>query len=97
MSMPNIKNPSNPTQQNEEITINNIGNLLSYGSINLTLTLELFDEDFVKNDIEWKQLKNLSNLQFLKENKFLWERITLSSTENTMKILLHMNKVLKKK
>ena len=95
--MSNINNPSNPTQQNTEITINNIGNLLSYGSINLTLTLELFDEDFVKNDIEWKQLKNLSNLQFLKENKFLWERITLSSTENTMKILLHMNKVLKKK
>ena len=33
---------SNPTKQSKEITsVNAIGNLLSYGSINLTLTLEL--------------------------------------------------------
>ena len=88
----------NQTKKNREITsINNIGNLLSYGSINLTLTLELFENDFIQNDIEWKNIKNLSNLQFLKDNKSLWERIQLSSTEKNMQILLHMNKVLKEK
>ena len=97
MSNSNTSNPSNPPQQCEEIAPNNTGNLLSYGSLNLTLTLELFEEDFSKNNIEWKNFKNLSNLAFIKENQYLWERIKLSSTEQTMQILLHMNKVLKKK
>ena len=97
MSDINTSNPSNLPKQSEEISTNNIGNLLSYGSLNLTLTLELFEEDFSKNNIEWKNFKNLSNLTFIKENQFLWERIKLSSTEETMQILLHMNKVLRKK
>ena len=94
----NPSNHTNQTKKSREITaINNIGNLLSYGSINLTLTLELFENDFIQNDIEWKNIKNLSNLQFLKDNKLLWERIQLSSTEKNMQLLLHMNKVLKEK
>ena len=32
---------TNPAKQSIEITTGNMGNLLSYGSINLTLTLEL--------------------------------------------------------
>ena len=94
----NTSNNVNPTKQSREITVvNTMGNLLSYGSINLTLTLELFENDFIQNDIEWKKLKNLSNLQFLKENNSLWERIQLSSTEKNMQLLLHMNRVLKEK
>ena len=97
MSSINPNNPTNSNQQSVEITTNNLGNFLSYGAINLTLTLELYEIDFIKNDIEWKKFKNLSNLNFIKENKFLWERIKLSSTEKNMQLLLHMNQVLKDK
>ena len=98
MSDPNESNPSNKIQQSGEITItDNIGNLLTYGSVNLTLTLELYENDFEQNDIEWKNLKNLSDLNFLKENTNLWDRIKLSSTEQNMQLLLHMNKVLREK
>ena len=98
MSDPNESNPSNKIQQSGEITItDNIGNLLTYGSVNLTLTLELYENDFEQNDIEWKNLKNLSDLNFLKENTNLWNRIKLSSTEQNMQLLLHMNKVVREK
>ena len=97
MSNFNIANPSNHNQQNTELTTGNIGNLLSYGSINLTLTLELFDNDLVENNIEWKKINTISNVSFLKENTTLWDRINLSSTDQNMQLLLHMNKVLKEK
>jgi hypothetical protein len=88
---------TNPAKQSIEISTANIGNLLSYGSINLTLTLELYENDFIQNNIEWKKLNNLSSLNFLKENNNLWERIKLSSTDQKMQLLLHMNKILKEK
>ena len=97
MSNPNASNNSNQNQQSAEMTTENIGNLLSYGSINLTLTLELFDNDFIENNIEWKKITSLSNVTFLKENTTLWDRIKLSSTEPNMQLLLHMNKILKEK
>ena len=90
-------NQSHNVKQSTEIGIGSKGNLLSYGSINLTLTLELFENDFIQNNIEWKNLRNLSSLNFIKENNNLWERIKLSSTEQNMQLLLHMNKVLKEK
>ena len=90
-------NPSNPNQKNTEATTENIGNLLSYGSINLTLTLELFDNDLAEKNIEWKKINTLSDVSFLKENTTLWDRIKLSSTDPNMQLLLHMNKVLKEK
>ena len=84
MSNVNKANPSNLNHQNTELTTGNIGNLLSYGSINLTLTLELFDKDLVENNIEWKKINTLSNVSFLKENTTLWGRISLSSTDPNM-------------
>ena len=97
MSNPNASGPSNQNQQSMEMATGNIGNLLTYGSINLTLTLELFDNDFIENNIEWKKITYLSNVAFLKENTTLWDRIKLSSTDPNMQLLLHMNKVLKEK
>lgn len=90
-------NQSNQMRQSTEISTANAGNLLSYGSINLTLTLELFENDFIQNKIQWKKLRNLPTLNFLKENINLWERIRLSSTDQNMQLLLHMNKILKEK
>ena len=97
MSKQNIINQQNSTMQNFEISSNNIGNLLSYGALNLTLTLEMYDIDFIQNGIQWENIKHLSNLSFIKDNQNFWERIKLSSTEQNMQILLHMNKVLKEK
>ena len=90
-------NQSNQMRQSTEISTANAGNLLSYGSINLTLTLELFENDLIQNKIQWKKLRNLPTLNFLKENINLWERIRLSSTDQNMQLLLHMNKILKEK
>ena len=90
-------NQSNQMRQSTEISTANAGNLLSYGSINLTLTLELFENDFIQNKIQWKKLRNLPTLNFLKENINLWERIRLSSTDQNMQLLLHVNKILKEK
>lgn len=90
-------NQSNQMRQSIEISTANAGNLLSYGSINLTLTLELFENDLIQNKIQWKKLRNLPTLNFLKENINLWERIRLSSTDQNMQLLLHMNKILKEK
>ena len=96
-----ILNPINSTNISQKtleiLSTYNIGNLLSYGSINLTFTLEMKEEDFSNFGIEWKNLKNLSNLNFIKDNQILWGRIKLSSTEKNMILLLHMNKVLKEK
>ena len=86
-----------PIKQNMDTSEGKFGNLLSYGSINLTLTLELYENDFIENNIEWKRLNNLSDLNFLSENTNLWERIKLSSTDKNMQLLLHMNKALKEK
>ena len=97
MSKQNLINQQNSTMQNFEISSNNIGNLLSYGALNLTLTLEMYDIDFIQNGIQWENFKHLSNLSFIKDNQIFWERIKLSSTEQNMQILLHMNKVLKEK
>ena len=97
MSNSNSYKQTSPNKKSVELSSSNIGNLLSYGSINLTLTIDLFDNDFIQNDIEWKNIKNLSDLIFLKENQLLWERIKLSSTDQNMQLLLHINKVSKEK
>ena len=97
MSNSNSSNQNYPNKKSVELPSGNMGNLLSYGCINLTLTIELFENDFIQNDIKWENIKNLSNLNFLKENKFLLERFKLSSTDKNMQLLLQMNKVLKEK
>ena len=73
------------------------GNLISYGCLNLTLTLKLAEKDFSQNNILWENLKNYKSLSFLAKNKSLWSRIKLSSTNDTMRLLLNMNMILDKK
>ena len=62
------------------------GNLISYGCLNLTLTLKLAEKDFSQNNILWENLKNYKSLSFLAKNKSLWSRIKLSSTNDTMRL-----------
>ena len=73
------------------------GNLLSYGCLNLTLTIELNEKDLNQYNINWEKITNYDSLSFISENNTLWPRIKLSSTNDTLKILLHMNKILEKK
>ena len=73
------------------------GNLLSYGCLNLTLTIELTENDLNKNDIKWENIKNCDTLSFITKDTSLWPRIKLSSTNNTIQTLLHMNRILENK
>ena len=86
---------------NEEEEINNNkkigpGDILSFGSINLLLTFNLQKEDINKFKINWNDLKSLENLNFLIKNKSLWKRFELSSTNDTINILLQINQSSKK-
>ena len=73
------------------------GNMISYGCLNLTLTLELNEKDINKYNFSWTDLKNYDSLSFIKTNKSLWSRIKLSSTNNTLSTFLYMNRILKTK
>lgn len=73
------------------------GNMLSYGCLNLTFTIELNEKDLNENNIVWENIKNYNSLSFINTNKSLWSRMKLSSTNNTLQTLLHMNKILQNK
>ena len=72
------------------------GDLLAFGSINLLLTLNLDKNDLSKYKIEWEDLKTLKDLRFIRKHKHFWKRVELSSNDNTMNILLNINKTSKK-
>ena len=72
------------------------GDLLSFGSVKLLFTLNLDKTDLTNHSIKWDELESLSNLQFLRESKDLWKRVELSSTNDTLSILLQINKSSKK-
>ena len=73
------------------------GDLLSFGSVNLLFTLNLEKEDLSTYKIKWNELESLTDLSFIRENKELWKRIELTSTSDTLSILLQINKSSKKK
>ena len=68
------------------------GDLLSFGSVNLLFTLNLEKEDLTNYKLKWNELETLSNIYFIKDNKELWKRIELTSTSDTMSIILQINK-----
>ena len=73
------------------------GSMLSYGCLNLTITIEFNEKDLKQNNIVWENLKNYDSLSFIIVNKSLLTRMKLSSTNSTLQTLLHMNKILEKK
>ena len=72
------------------------GDLLSFGSVKLLFTLNLEKGDLTKYKLKWDDLNSLADLKFIRENKDLWKRIELSSTNDTLNILLQINKSCKK-
>ena len=73
----------------------NIGKIITFGSLNLLLTLKL-EEDNIKSK-DFNNLKDLDDLSFIIDNKKLWEKIELSSKSELLNSLLQMNKIKKNK
>ena len=68
------------------------GNLLSYGCLNLTLTIELNEKDLNQYNINWEKITNYDSLSFISENNTLWPRIKLSSTNELIGYVKNENK-----
>ena len=88
-----------PSQSCKNIHNSNFskGSMLSYGCLNLTITIEFNEKDLEQNNIVWENLKNYNSISFINTNKNLWTRMKLSSTNSTLQNLIHMNKILEKK
>ena len=72
------------------------GEILSFGSIDLLLTLDLEKSDLKKYKKKWEKIESLENLKFILKHKNIWKKIELSSKNDTLNILLHINKSSKK-
>ncbi len=91
MSMPNIEEDNI-----SELRSIGPGDILSFGSVNLLFTLNLEKEDISKYELNWDELESLRNLNFITKHKSLWKRIELSSTNDTINLLLQINQSSKK-
>ena len=72
------------------------GDILAFGRIQLIFTLNLDKDDLDKYKVNWEDLKSIKNLKFIRNQKKLWKRIDISSNDETMEVLLHINKTSKK-
>lgn len=71
---------------------NGTGNIMTFGTLDLEYSLYLDEEDIKKNSIKFDEIKDLNDLLFLTNNKLLWSRFIVSSTTESLKLLLQMNK-----
>ena len=79
----------------EDININpklGQGELLSFGSLNLLLTLHLEQNDLSKYKMTWDDINSLKDLKFIRKHHHFWKRIELSSNNETLKVILNINK-----
>lgn len=83
------------TFYNQELS--NIGKIITIGSLHLSLTLKLEKKEIQNLGINYRRIKYLSDLSFLLENESLWERIELSSNNELLNILFHMDRIKKVK
>ena len=87
---------NNDEDEIEEDAYNNpkigSGELLAFGSFNLTLTLNLEQSDLTKYKLEWDDIKPLKDLKFIRKHHHFWKRVELSSNNETLKIILNINK-----
>ena len=65
---------------------------MAFGSFNLTLTLNLEQSDLTKYKMDWADIKSLKDLKFIRKHHHFWKRIELSSNNETLKIILNINK-----
>lgn len=79
----------NQTEETKKISS---GDILAFGSVNLILKLDLDKHDLKKYKVKWEELESLENLKFIRKHKHFWKRVDLSSTNENMNMLLHINK-----
>ena len=72
------------------------GDLLAFGSINLLLALKLNKNDLSKYNVNWEDLNSLNDINFIRKHKHFWKKVDLSSDNETMNILLNINKTSQK-
>jgi len=71
--------------------------LVAMGNLNLLFSLEI-DEKYVKEkNINYEEVKEVKDLQFLLNDKSLWDKIEVSSENATLNMILTSNKINKKK
>ena len=68
------------------------GEILAFGSLNLLLTLNLEPTDLANYKINWEDIKSLKDLKFIKKHHHFWKRVELTSDNETLKIILNINK-----
>ena len=68
------------------------GELIAFGNLNLILTLNIDESDLSKYKINWDDINSLKDLKFIRKHHHFWKRIELSSNNESMKILLNINK-----
>jgi hypothetical protein len=71
--------------------------IISLGCINITLSLELCQNDMEEHSINWENLNNLKDLSFIKTESNLWDKIEIKSDDISTNFFLYMNKVNKNK
>ena len=72
------------------------GNLLSFGSLNLTFTITLKKQDIKKYKIKFDSLKTLEDVKFIIKHKKFIKQVDITCKSNVMNILLNINKSAKK-
>ena len=73
--------------------ISNIGKLITFGALNLSLTLRLEKSDIQSLNINFKHIHNLNDIYFIIENEQLWDRIELTTKSELLNTLFHMNRI----
>ena len=68
------------------------GEIIAFGNLNLILTLNVDESDLSKYKMNWKDINSLKDLKFIRKHHHFWKRVELSSNNETMKILLNINK-----
>ena len=83
----------NETEETKKLSS---GDILAFGSVDLIMKLNLDKHDLKKYKVKWNELESLENLKFIRKHKHFWKRVELSSSNENMNILLHINKSSKK-
>ena len=75
--------------------LQNIGKIIALGGLELSLNLKLDKRDIQALNIDLRNIKSLQDLSFLIDNENIWEKIYLSTKNELINTLFHMNRVKK--
>ena len=75
--------------------LQNIGKIITLGGLELSLNLKLDKRDIQILNIDLRNIKSLQDLSFLIDNENIWEKIYLSTKNELINTLFHMNRVKK--